>query len=242
MSTLCGNLWIVSLGQNIKRLRWEAGLQTQKSLADLLGVPQPQVSDWENDRYAVLETLTLIKIAKGAPLLGGPSARRDGPGLRPGAGAEPRERRGTRGCRSGGRDTGRVVGAGRDSSDRGGRCVPGGSRLVRPGQGTGDIVQWIARPGDLQDPNAYGVQIRGDSMLPAYRPTMIAIVSPGNRVQHGDEVYVQLASGERLVRVAHEVQGNFMLQSYNHAYTARFAKPKEIQAMHVIVYSRRRNC
>ena len=56
---------VVSLGQNIKRLRWEAGLQTQKALADLLGVPQPQVSDWENDRYAVLETLTLVKIAKG---------------------------------------------------------------------------------------------------------------------------------------------------------------------------------
>ena len=31
----------------------------------MLGVPQPQVSDWENDRYSVLETLTLVKIAKG---------------------------------------------------------------------------------------------------------------------------------------------------------------------------------
>ena len=46
----------------IKRLRWDAGLQTQKAFADHLGVPQPQVSDWENDRYAVLEVLTIVKI------------------------------------------------------------------------------------------------------------------------------------------------------------------------------------
>ena len=53
----------MSLGQNIKRLRQEA-FQTQAAFAKHLNVPQTQVSDWENDRYAVLETLTLVKIAK----------------------------------------------------------------------------------------------------------------------------------------------------------------------------------
>lgn len=224
---------MVSLGQNIKRLRWEAGLQTQKALADLLGVPQPQVSDWENDRYAVLETLTLVKIAKGLrcsvdQLLAGVDPDYDrvrkesgGPGIEP-ARVElsvdtPAEIP--------------VIAEG-DTFGRGGHARE---------KEAAEIVQWISRPGDLQDPDAYGVQISGDSMLPAYRPPMIAIVSPGRSVQNGDEVYVQLVSGECLVRLANEVQGGFMLQSYNHEYTARFVKPKEVMAMHVILYSRRRD-
>lgn len=53
-----GTLEVVSLGQNIKRLRIAAGLSTQRALADRLHVPQPQVSDWENDRYGTLGTQT----------------------------------------------------------------------------------------------------------------------------------------------------------------------------------------
>ena len=47
----------VSVGKNIKRLRTVMGLRTQKALADLLGAPQSQVSDWENDRSAAPENL-----------------------------------------------------------------------------------------------------------------------------------------------------------------------------------------
>ena len=70
---------------------------------------------------------------------------------------------------------------------------------------------------------------------------MIAIVSPGLRVHDGDEVYVELASRECMVRLVHTVQGGFMLQPYNPAYTARFAKPKDVRTMHVVLYSRRRD-
>ena len=224
---------VVSLGQNIKRLRWEAGLQTQKALADLLGVPQPQVSDWENDRYAVLETLTLVKIAKGLrcsvdQLL---------------AGIDP--------------DYDRVreaaVAAGHQPANAGspiealadvpvvaeGETVPEG--VTPADRERAGIAQWIQRPGDLRDPNAYGVQIRGDSMVPAHRPGSIAIVSPDRRVQDGDEVYVRFPSGECLVRLVYGIHGGYMLQTYNHAHPARFVKPKEIHSMHVILYSRRRD-
>ena len=54
----------VTLGRNIKRLRMVAGIRTQKAFGELLGVPQAQVSDWENDRYSVLEVSSLIKLAK----------------------------------------------------------------------------------------------------------------------------------------------------------------------------------
>ena len=142
----------MSLGQNIKRLRWEAGLQTQKALADLLGVPQPQVSDWENDRYAVLETLTLVKIAKGLRcsvdhLL---------------AGVDPDYDR-VREARSGGA---LPVDSPVESSAEIPVIAEGDTFPKGEHDGSGAmaaIVHRTARPRALQDPNAYGVQIRSDS-------------------------------------------------------------------------------
>ena len=127
----------MALGQNIKRLRRKAGLHTQKALAELLGVPQPQVSDWENDRYAMLETLNLVKIAKGLccsvdELL---------------AGADP--------------DYDRV------RSEAGADEIPviaEGDAFPEAGHANGkrpvDIVQRITRPADVQDPGAYGIPRR----------------------------------------------------------------------------------
>ena len=54
----------MSLGTNIRRLRSLAGLRTQTELAELLGVPQSQVAEWEHDRYACLAVSNLIKLAK----------------------------------------------------------------------------------------------------------------------------------------------------------------------------------
>ena len=71
---------------------------------------------------------------------------------------------------------------------------------------------------------------------------MIAIAAPSVHAQDGDEVYAELGSGERMVRLMHTVEDGFMLQSYNPAYAARFVKPKDLRAMHVILYSRRRDC
>lgn len=61
-----------TIGKNIKRLRERAGLRTQGELAAKLGVPQPQASDWENDRYnwenAKVNTLIRIAVAVGSSL------------------------------------------------------------------------------------------------------------------------------------------------------------------------------
>ena len=222
----------MSLGQNIKRLRWEAGLHTQKALADLLGVPQPQVSDWENDRYAVLATLTLVRIAKGLrcsldQLLAGVDPDYDR--IRQ-AGPEPAVEPGRADPLIGALSHVPVVAEG-DALPEGFASV--GRRTEQPG-----IVQWVSRPGDLRDPNAYGVRIRGDSMLPAYRPNTIAIATPGRRVQDGDEVYAQLRSGERLIRLLRAVHGGCMLLSYNHAYSPLLLRRKDIRAIDVVVSSR----
>ena len=214
----------MSLGENIKRLRGVTGLRTQREFAELLGVPQPQVSDWENDRYGVLGVSSLVRLAKMFRcsvdlLLAGVDADYDRL-LEGGAGAVPA--------------TARPIAVVAE-----GDAAPDGvtARNERP-QGRPEVLRWLPRPGDLGDPKAYGVEIRGDSMLPAYRPNMIAIVSPALKVRDGDEVYGQLASGERVVRLLHTCSAGYVLRPYNPACSARVVRHGEVEAMHVIVYSR----
>ena len=224
----------MSLGQNIRRLRRESGLHTQKALADLLGVPQPQVSDWENDRYAVLETLTLLKIAKGLrcsvdELLAGVDPAYD----------RIREAGGTAGAEPLRLDSQAAAPAGIPVVAEGEASPVNPTRGDRTAERSG-VVRWVCPPGDLHDPNAYGIRVRGDSMIPAHRPNSVAIASPRCRVQDGDEVYVQLGSGGGLIRLVRTTRAGYMLQAYNHAYRTLLMRRKDIRAMDVIVSSRRR--
>lgn len=57
-STAVYPLPVPSIGDNIKKAREAAGIKTQGALARKLGVPQPQLSDWENDRYGAPDTKT----------------------------------------------------------------------------------------------------------------------------------------------------------------------------------------
>ena len=214
----------MSVGKNIKQLRTVMGLR-QKAFAELLGTPQPQVSDWENDRFSVLDISSLIKLAKALhcsvdELLAGVDPDYDQ--IREGgaAGAVPARTRS---------DIAVVAE---------GDALPDGIAWNEREQERPAVVGWLSRPGDLVDPNAYGIWIRGDSMLPAFRPNMIAIVSPALAVRDGDEVYVQLTSGECLVRLLHTSANGYILQPYSPAHHVRLVGQGKIEAMHVIVYSR----
>lgn len=50
-----------SFGENIRRIR---GARTQKEFADLCGVSQSRISDWERGRYQSMDLKSLFKIAK----------------------------------------------------------------------------------------------------------------------------------------------------------------------------------
>lgn len=52
-----------TIGDNIRRLREKAGFSTQTKFAEALGVANTRVSDWENDRYGMPDTGTLLKMA-----------------------------------------------------------------------------------------------------------------------------------------------------------------------------------
>ena len=185
----------------------------------------PRCRTGKNDRYANLEICTLVKLAKVFhcsvdELL---------------AGVDPNYDRILEGGAVG-------AGSARTWPDIAvvaeGDAFPDGIAWDEREQERPAVLGWLSRPGDLGDPHAYGIRIRGDSMLPAYRPNMIAIVSPELEVRAGDEVYVQLASGESLVRLLHTSRDGYILQPYNPVHHARLVRQGEIEAMHVIVYSR----
>ena len=254
----CGILNPVSLGQNVKRLRVAAGIPTQRALADRLHVPQPQVSDWENDRYAILETLTLIKLAKVLrcsidDLLEGvdpdydvvrrarAAARRSAPPPRHAA----RGRGQVRESAATG-DEQEHVAFGTDASDTlpvvaEGAAAPAGVAWTRGEPPPGGIEERIPRPRDVTHKDAYAVRVLGDAMAPAYPPHTLAIVAPDRRLEDGDEAYVQLRADERLIRLVRKTRGGYLLESYNHRYPARVVTRKDVLALHVILYSRRRD-
>jgi phage repressor protein C with HTH and peptisase S24 domain len=58
----------------------------------------------------------------------------------------------------------------------------------------------IDAPG-VVDPNAYALEIAGDSMLPVYREGDIVIVSPSSPVRNGDRVIAKTKDGQVMARV-----------------------------------------
>lgn len=77
-------------------------------------------------------------------------------------------------------------------------------------------------------------------MMPVFHPQQIVIVSPALPVRTGDEVFVALRDGERVVKIAHASEGGWMLQSANPFYPPRYVFKARIQKMFAVAVSLRR--
>jgi len=97
----------------------------------------------------------------------------------------------------------------------------------------------VSRPEGVTDKNAFAVMVKGDSMVPVFRPGRYVVVSPNIPVAPGDEVFVALTSGERLIKIAYRADGGFVLESANPTYSPRFVKAEEIQVMYPVVWAKR---
>ncbi len=71
----------------------------------------------------------------------------------------------------------------------------------------------------IADPNAYALEISGDSMEPVYRAGDIIVVSPNASVRRGDRVVAKTADGQVLAKaLGRRTQGEIELLSLNPAY------------------------
>ena len=242
-----------TVGQNLKRIREGRDID-QKDIATEMGVPQSQLSNWENDRYQSIDTRTLIRLAKAydctvEELLAGVDTDYDRLRLEHQQADEVSQpwailrEPGTHRADDVEGDHLDVSGFRKDDIP----IVTEGDASPEPnlfwddaGVLNSDVEDRVTRPREVTDPRAYGVRVRGDSMVTRLQPGDIAIVSPNTSVQDGDEVYAQLLSGERLLKVAHRMTGGWLLESYNRAYEPRQVKRAEIGAMHPILWIRSR--
>lgn len=99
-------------------------------------------------------------------------------------------------------------------------------------------VEHMSRPYDFRETGAYAVVLRGDSMEPILKRGMRLIMSVKQPVSDGDVAYVQMKSGERLIKIANRMTDAWMLTSANAAHAPRVVHVDEIEHIHKVAWVR----
>ncbi len=91
---------------------------------------------------------------------------------------------------------------------------------------------------EVADPNAYALEISGDSMEPVYRDGDLVIVSPAAPLRRGDRVVARTHSGEVMAKeLARRSARKIELKSLNAAYPDYSFDLSEVVWMHRIVWA-----
>lgn len=102
---------------------------------------------------------------------------------------------------------------------------------------TGAGWEEIAFP-NVQDENAYALEISGESMLPVYRDGDVVIVSPNASVRRGDRVVVKTRDGEILAKeLKRQTAKTIELVSLNREHEDRTFEMRQIDWVARIVWS-----
>jgi phage repressor protein C with HTH and peptisase S24 domain len=96
--------------------------------------------------------------------------------------------------------------------------------------------QWMKRiPSDSSDPQAFGIEIEGDSMEPEYRHGQIAIVIPNSEWNSGDLVVANIKKDGVVLKLIHRQKGSAVrLTSYNPAYPSNDYSEKDFHWIYVV--------
>lgn len=90
---------------------------------------------------------------------------------------------------------------------------------------------------DLGDPNAYALQISGESMAPVYRDGDTIIVSPAGSLRRGDRVVVKTTAGEVMAKqLARKGGRKLELLSLNSSHPDRTLTHDEVEFVHRIIW------
>ncbi len=91
---------------------------------------------------------------------------------------------------------------------------------------------------DVADPNAYALEIAGESMEPVFRDGDVVIISPGAPVRRGDRVVVRTTKGEVMAKeLKRQSARRVDLASLNPAHPSYSFELAEITWMHRIVWA-----
>ena len=91
---------------------------------------------------------------------------------------------------------------------------------------------------DIGDPNAYALEISGESMEPVFRDGDVVVVSPAAPVRRGDRVVVRTAKGEVMAKeLRRQSAKRIELASLNPAHPSYSFDLPEIAWMHRIVWA-----
>jgi phage repressor protein C with HTH and peptisase S24 domain len=91
---------------------------------------------------------------------------------------------------------------------------------------------------DIADPNAYALEISGDSMEPVYRDGDIVIVSPAAPIRRGDRVVARTARDEVMAKqLARRSARRIELRSLNPAFPDYSFELSDVIWMHRIVWA-----
>jgi phage repressor protein C with HTH and peptisase S24 domain len=91
---------------------------------------------------------------------------------------------------------------------------------------------------DVGDPNAYALEVQGDSMVPLYREGDRLVVSPAANVRRGDRVVVKTRDGEVMVKeLLRRTARKIELKSLNPAHAERTIPAGEVDWIARIVWA-----
>jgi phage repressor protein C with HTH and peptisase S24 domain len=90
---------------------------------------------------------------------------------------------------------------------------------------------------DIGDPNAYALEISGESMEPVYRDGDVIIVSPQADIRRGDRVVLKTRTGEVMAKLLRRrTARKFELASFNPDHDDRMISAEEVEWVARIVW------
>lgn len=111
-----------------------------------------------------------------------------------------------------------------------------GTEWTDGGLPVGGAFDYLPRPKGLTDPNAYAVEIRGDSMFPRFKDGERVLVSPQAEARPGNDVIVRLTSGEvvcKTLQLSRDRQ--LLLTSANPTHEDLLLARQDVAFLHRIV-------
>ncbi len=115
-----------------------------------------------------------------------------------------------------------------------------GVEFTDQGYPAGGGMYFLPRPPNFTDPNGFGVEVSGDSMVPKYEDGQVVMVDTRKRPVSGDYAVVGLMDGDKYVKRYREAGGVVVLESVNPLYPPIVVPPEDVRFAYKIVWVKER--